>query len=170
MPAGKLEGKEEKEDNPMKKGMMVMAIVAALSFLVSIIAVSASLAGLVTQTTPEKVSAKKEPPKSQALKNIVHTKFWVLDVDHCVVNNFNPCNAVNTVKKGPLTGKCYYMVKTPPINEITEADVTAWSSKAYTLLTSITNNNTAKTLKEDDQNAASIYLVTGAILEKRRAR
>ncbi len=144
----------------MKKEMMVMTIVVALSFLVSLIAVVPLFAKPASQTTPTTKQAPEQGPaqapqtQKQQFKppvvQVAKAKFWGLEVDHCVVNNFNPCNAVNTAKKGILTGKCYYKIKTPPINEITEADVAAWSGKAYTLLTSITNNNTAKTLKEED--------------------
>jgi len=140
----------------MKKGMMVMTIVVALSFLVSISAVAPSFAKTASQTTPTSKQAPQQgpaqapqtqksqftPPKDQQYSP-AKLKFWELEPLHCSINGVSrPCNctgataAINVIVTPgkPLTINCYYRVKTPPINDITEADVKAWGwGRSYTL-------------------------------------
>jgi hypothetical protein len=147
---------EKKEDGIMKKGMVVMIIVVVLSFLVSPIAVSPSFAKQATQTTPTSKQAPQQgpaqAPQTQTIKPpAALTKtyekakdiFWELEPLHCSINGVSrPCNCMGTtaainviVTPGqPLTINCYYRVKTPPINDITEADAKAWGwGRSYTL-------------------------------------
>jgi hypothetical protein len=148
------QNREGKEDGPMKK---VMTMFVALSFLVSISAVSPSFAKAAGQTTPApnqqpaqttaNQSSTQQPPITPASKvhQLPKLKFWGLSVDHCVANGaFQLSNsASNTfnVKVGqPVTIVCYYKIKTIPINDITEADVAYWGSgKPYTIAASIVN-------------------------------
>ena len=132
----------------MKRGMMVMTSVVALSFLVSLIAVSPSGAANATKTPP---TSKQEPqqgpaqaPQTQTIKqSAASTKtyekpksvFWDLAVDRrCVANGvtLNPVVTAADYKipflNNKIVGKCFYKVKTPPVNEITEADVKKWGS------------------------------------------
>jgi len=84
----------------MKKGMMVITIVVALSFLVSIIAVSPSFAKQATQTTPttkqpapaqtpatqspQTQKSQFTPPKGQQYSP-ARLKFWDLEFDRLEV-------------------------------------------------------------------------------------
>ena len=121
--------------------MMVMTMFAALSFLVSIIAVSPSFAGQATQTTPT-TKQQRAPTQTNLLPK---SAFWDLEVVQCVLNGFDPCSSTINVKKGPLTGKCYYRVKTPPLNDITEADANArGTGESYAISTDLTNDLTNK--------------------------
>ncbi|MCJ7545238.1 MAG: hypothetical protein MUP30_00195 [Deltaproteobacteria bacterium] len=136
----------------MKKGMLVMTMFVALSFLVSVIAVSPSFAKQATQNTSTPKQQPQQGPaqapqtqKPRFPKNMekLHTVFWELEPLRCVINGVSkPCNCQGTtaainviVTPGqPLTITCYYKVKTPPINDITEADVKAWGwGRSYTL-------------------------------------
>ncbi len=128
----------------MKKGMLVMAIVVALSFPVSMIAVSPLFAAQAPKTTPttkqqgatqegspQQAPTQKTPPQFSKNKEMVHTKFWTFEIKRCLMNgtnvfDYSTSNNPLDVNLGPLTIKCYYTVKTPPIDEITEADATAW--------------------------------------------
>ncbi len=141
----------------MKKVVMVIAIFAALSFLVSLLAVAPSFAAKATQTQPttkqQTQQGTVQTPASQDIKKPAGFKptamenpkatFWDLEVDHCVLNGVtvqgtigkaggsdppaNCCTA--TVKVGQTANFiCYYKVKTPPIDSITEADVSAWGT------------------------------------------
>jgi hypothetical protein len=97
----------------MKKVMMVMAIVAALSVLVSMIAIS---------------------PSVVAQENQSHIRFWDLAIDHFVVNGqsypfANDFNQAKTIRvKVGQTVNCQfvYTTKTLPVGTITEADAQAW--------------------------------------------
>ena len=148
----------------MKRGMMVMTIVVALSLLVSLIAVAPSFAKTASQTTPTSKQAPQQgpaqapqtqkqqftPPKDQQYSP-AKSVFWELEPLHCFINGVSkPCTcegnaaAANvTVKPGhPLTINCYYRVKTPPINDITEADAKAWGwGKSYTIRYQLIENN-----------------------------
>jgi hypothetical protein len=157
----------------MKKGMMAMTMVVALSFLVSIVAVSPSFAKQADQTTSTKNQQPGQtptnPPSSQQspstpaskIHQLPTLKFWGLAVDHCVANGvFELSNsASNTfkVKVGqPVTIVCYYKIKTIPISDITEADVAYWGSgKSYTIAASIVNasaNTNIPFKKEEARN------------------
>jgi hypothetical protein len=140
----------------MKKGMMVMTIAVALSFLVSISAVTRSFAETASQITPTSKQAPQQgpvqspqtqksqftPPKGQQYSP-AKLKFWELEPLRCVINGVSkPCNCTGAtadlnviVTPGqPLTITCYYQVKTPPLNDITEADAKAWGwGKSYTI-------------------------------------
>jgi hypothetical protein len=140
----------------MKKGIMVMTMFVALSFLVSVIAVAPSFAKQATQTTPTSKQAPQQgpaqAPQTQTIKPpAALTKtyekakdiFWELEPLRCVINGVSkPCNCTGAtadlnviVTPGqPLTITCYYQVKTPPLNDITEADAKAWGwGKSYTI-------------------------------------
>ena len=147
-------GKQEKEDGKIKKVMMVMTIVVALSFLVSISAVvpSGAVEATKTKTSPalkqpsgttQPVSAqpaeqkqnKQALPQGQGAQRLVHEKFWDLAVDRrCVANGVTLDPVVTAADymipflSNKIVGKCFYKVKTPPVNEITEADVKKWGS------------------------------------------
>jgi len=132
----------------MKKGMMVMTIVAVLAFLVSVIAVSPLFAKQATQTTPTTKQVPQQGParapqtptvKSPATPTKTYEKpksvFWDLAVDRrCVANGvtLDPVVTAADYKipflNNKIVGKCFYKVKTPPVNEITEADVKKWGS------------------------------------------
>jgi hypothetical protein len=132
----------------MKKAMLVMSILVASSFLFSLIAVAPSISEQVTQptgstTTP--MSKQQGTVQTSVAKQLPKEKFCDLEVDHCVLNgasvqgNYSsaspsPANCcAATVKVGQTANLiCYYKVKTPPINSITEADVSAWGTgKSY---------------------------------------
>jgi hypothetical protein len=143
---------EGKEDGLMKKGMIVMTIVAALVFFVSMIAAAPSSAVQATQTgpTPKQAPIQSPQTKFERSKDVVHqlkphAEFWGLAVDHCNVNGApwprrgSQSGGVYVlrdlqVKAGqPLTFDCYYKVITIPIKDITEDDAIAWGSgKSYT--------------------------------------
>ncbi len=132
----------------MKKVMMVMEIFAALSFLVSMIAVAPLFAAKATHTIPTSKQQTQQGPaqapqtptvKSPAASTKTYEKpksvFWDLEVDRrCVANGVTLDPVVTAADyKIPLlnnkiVGKCFYKVKTPPVNEITEADVKKWGS------------------------------------------
>jgi hypothetical protein len=132
----------------MKKGMLVIALVVALSFLVSMIAVAPSIAKQASQTTPTTKQAPQQGPaqapqtptvKSPATPIKTYEKpksvFWDLAVDRrCVANGvtLDPVVTAADYKipflNNKIVGKCFYKVKTPPVNEITEADVKKWGS------------------------------------------
>jgi hypothetical protein len=138
----------------MKKGMLVIVIAAALSFLASVIAVAPSVAVEATKTktspalqkpsgTTQPVSAQPTEQKQnnqalsqgQGAQRLVHEKFWDLAVDRrCVANGVTLDPVVTTADykipflNNKIIGKCFYKVKTTPVNEITEADVKKWGS------------------------------------------
>jgi hypothetical protein len=124
----------------MKRVMLVMVIVVALSFLVSMIAVSPLFAVEATKTgpIPKQVPTQKTPPTSQFSKNkvMLHTKFWAVEVIQCDIScgsagSFTPCGVIDpptTIKIGKISGNCSYKIKTPPVNEITEADAEKWGA------------------------------------------
>ena len=134
----------------MKKGIMVIMILVALSFLVSPIAVAPLFAVEATNTgpTPKQVpqqAPQKTFPRPKEMTHQLQAKaeFWGLEVDHCNVNGA-PWQVKHSggvyvlsdlqVKVGqPLTFNCYYKAKTIPIKDITEDDAIAWGSgKSYT--------------------------------------
>ncbi len=146
----------------MKKLMMVVAILAALSVLVSMIAVAPIFAVEATKTgpTPKQVPAQKTPPVSQKEKVPVQgakAQFWDLAVDHCVINGqllqCNPCQGKPTVKAGQsATITCYYNVKAIQISNITEADAKFWGSgnlKYYVGIV-VYGDGMAKTYKKEE--------------------
>ena len=125
---------QTKEDVPMKKGMMAMTIVAALSFLISIGAVSTSFSKQAGQTVPK--SQQQQSPTLQEKEHVVQVpknKFWDLEADRMVVKG-------QVVKKGgghhtiyvkvgeTVTFHCYYKMKTIPVRDITKADTNFWGS------------------------------------------
>jgi len=138
----------------MKNGMMVMTIVVALSFLVSISAVSPSFAKTATQTTPtskqqpqgtaqtpatqspQTQKSQFTPPKDQQ-SSPAKAKFWDFEKNYCSVNGINvfwtnPVSNINVKQAQSITITCYWNVKTPPIKEITEADANYWGTgKSY---------------------------------------
>ncbi len=152
----------------MKKGMMVMTIVVALVFLVSMIAVAPSVAKQVTKTQPTSKQQTQQgtvqTPASQGVNKPADfkppvyekakEKFWGLEADHCVANGvLLNTNSKLTVKVGqPVIFKCYYKVKTITINDITEADANYWGKgKSYTIGTYVgnLNNSNAQFKKEE---------------------
>lgn len=126
----------------MKKLMLLMAIVAALSFLASVLTVAPAFAVEATKTgpTPKQAPAQKTAPASQFSKSkvFVHTKFWSVEAIQCdisygIAGSFKPCGVVDpptTIKLGKISGSCSYKIKTPPVNEITEADANYWGKKS----------------------------------------
>jgi len=87
----------------MKKGMIVMTMFAALSFLVSLSVVSTSFSGPPTRVQPK----SQQQPSTVQMKEQVKAKesFWDLAVDHCVINgqflDMSPCAAKHiTVRLG----------------------------------------------------------------------
>ena len=118
----------------MKKGMMAMTIVAALSFLISIGAVSTSFSKQAGQTVPK--SQQQQSPTLQEKEHVVQVpknKFWDLEADRMVVKG-------RVVKKGgghhtiyvkvgeTVNFYCYYKIKTIPVKDITKADANFWGS------------------------------------------
>ncbi len=116
----------------MKKGMLVMAIVAALSFLVLVIAVAPSAAKAISKdvsNTKSKTTQQIQAVESAMPKNV----FWDLEVDSITVKGQvikkGSGNHTITVKVGePVTFTCKYKAKTIPINNITKADAKFWGS------------------------------------------
>jgi hypothetical protein len=150
----------------MKKGMMVVTIVAALSFLFSMIAVSSCMAVKATKTgpAPKQVPTQKTPPTSPKEKVPVKVpvqgakaQFWDLAVDHCVISGqllqCNPCQGKPTVKVGqPATITCYYTMKAIQISDITDADAKFWGSgnlKYYVGIV-VYGDGMAKTYKKEE--------------------
>lgn len=118
----------------MKKGKMVITIVAALVFLVSVIAVSAAFAARATQTAPK---SQQQPSTIQTKQQVMpKNKFWDLEFDRLEVKGFvikkGGGNKTINVKVGEnVTFKAYYKVKTLPIGDITEADANYWGSGKF---------------------------------------
>ena len=134
----------------MKKVMMVMAIVAALSFLVSLLAVVPSFAAKATQTQPttkqQTQQGTVQTPASQDIKKPAgfkptamekpKEKFWDLEFDRLevkgVVIKKGGGNKTINVKVGEnVQFKAYYKVKTIPVGDITEADAMYWGSGKF---------------------------------------
>jgi len=127
----------------MKKGMMVMTMVVALSFLVSVSAVSPSFAKQATQTAPTtKQQAPAQSPeiqKQQFPKDLYvkfKSQFWDLEFDKLIVKGVvikkGGGNKTINVKVGEnVQFKAYYKVKTLPIGDITEADANYWGSGKF---------------------------------------
>jgi hypothetical protein len=130
----------------MKKIMMVIGIIAALSFLVSMIAVSSSMAVEATKTTPasQNPSGTTQPAQAAGLQgspkgvaqNVIHSTFWDLEIDHYIVNG-QSFPFINGPKQVPIIKvkvgqaincECVYKIKTIPVGTITEADAKAWGS------------------------------------------
>jgi hypothetical protein len=122
----------------MKKGMLVMVFVAALFFLVAMIAVTPAGAVQATKTAPTTKQAPVQKPLPTSQKEKVpeqwpKEKFWDLAVDHCVISGqllqCNPCQGNPAVRIGqPATITCYYTMKAIQISDITEADAKFWGS------------------------------------------
>jgi hypothetical protein len=121
----------------MKKRMEVMVILIALSFLVSMIAVTALFAAQAIKTSPTTKKQTPTPSQSQVYEK-AKDKFWSLGNDHCVISGvsvpMNPSTLVTiNAKVGqPVTFKSYYKVKTIPIGDITSADAKHWGSGNFT--------------------------------------
>ncbi len=137
----------------MKKVMVVMTIIAALSFLVSMIAVSPSFAKQATKTLP---TATQQTPAKVAVAQMPKAKFWDLELDHCVIKSgANPCTSttINLKWGTPFNGTCFYKVKTYyPINDITEADAKAWGKgKSYMIIAYMGNGpDVSKFFKKEE--------------------
>jgi hypothetical protein len=132
----------------MKKVMVVMTMFVTLSFLVSMIAVAPAFAKQATQTQSTTKQVPQQGPaqapqtptvKSLATPTKTYEKpksvFWDLAVDRrCVANGvtLDPVVTAADYKipflNNKIVGKCFYKVKTPSVNEITEADVKKWGS------------------------------------------
>jgi hypothetical protein len=136
----------------MKKVMMVMTIVVALSVLVFMISVASLFAADTTKTTPttkqqgttqqgtprqtpvqeRKAAAKMPQSQIENNKTTVHTKFWDFEFDSVEVNGVTikkgGGNKKIYVKAGQVKFTLHYKLKTPPIKEISEQDVAAWGS------------------------------------------
>jgi hypothetical protein len=139
--------KRERRIDPMKKGMMVMTILVALSFLISISTVSPLFAKQATQTTPTtKQQTPAQSPQTQTIKppagptktyEMAKEKFWDLVPTQIIINGVSkPCGTTTfTATPGQtVTLKYYWQVKTPPLNDITEADAKAWGTgKSYSI-------------------------------------
>jgi hypothetical protein len=143
----------------MKKAMMVITIVAALVFLVSMLAVVPLFAVQATKTTP--TTQQQTPAQTPAAQKPLLTKpkpgayqlpkekFWGLEFDHCIIGGVDtrgkdPWNDlhINAKVGQPLTTTCYYKVKTPLIKDITEADAAVWGKgNLYYLFTAFTQVN-----------------------------
>ena len=138
----------------MKKGMMVMTIVVALSFLVSIMAVSPSFAKPATQTTPTtKQQAPAQTPQTQSPQTQKQQftppkdqqyspakKFWDLEFLYLEVVTKGAFikiekgggNKTINVKVGETVNfRANYMVITLPIGDITVADANYWGSGKF---------------------------------------
>jgi hypothetical protein len=137
----------------MKKGMPIITIVVALSFLVSMIAVAPLFAAQATKTTPTTKQVPQQGPtqapqtpqtptvKSPATPTKTYEKaksvFWDLEFDRLEVKGvvLKGIKEEKTIDLNPgetVTFKIYYKLKTPPVKEITEADVKRWGSGSLT--------------------------------------
>jgi hypothetical protein len=134
----------------MKKGMPIITIVVALSFLVSMIAVAPLFAAQATKTTPttkqqettqgtaQGTTQVKQVPRSSLQIGKLSRTFWDLEFDCLEVKGVRIKNGMGhktiTAKPGEdVTFTAHYKVKTPPIKDITEADANYWGSgKGYT--------------------------------------
>jgi len=137
----------------MKKRMIAITPFATLFFVISIGTALPSWSKPSTKVVPK---SQQQPSTVQIQQQVkAKDKFWGLEVDHCVVgvgvvDGFNPCSSTINIKKGSMTGKCYYKVKTPPINDITAVDAKCWGTgKSYTISASLINDDTQKSLKEE---------------------
>ncbi len=132
----------------MKKVMMIITIVAALSFLVSMIAVVPSFAPVQTPATQKpKILTKPKPEVYQVPKE----KFWALEVDHCVANGVTwnaTSSKLNVQVWQPVIFNCFYTV---PVKDITEADAAKWGKgNSYTIRTQINNLNSHAEFKKEE--------------------
>jgi hypothetical protein len=117
--------KGEKEDGPMKKKLLAMTILVALSFVVSIISIAPA-----TQKIQKSVDFK--PKAYEKAKE----KFWDLAVDHFVINgqsfpfanDYNQAKIINVKVGQTVNCLCFYKVKTITIGDITAADAAYWGS------------------------------------------
>jgi hypothetical protein len=144
----------------MKKVMMVMTILEALLFLISLIAIAPSLAAQATNTpstttqhgtvqTPAQQKINKPANLNLTAYEKAKEKFWGLEFDHCIIGGTDTRgkDAWNLNIPGgkvgqPLTCTCFYKVKTPLIKDITEADTKVWGKgKSYYVLTAFTQVN-----------------------------
>jgi patatin-like phospholipase/acyl hydrolase len=120
----------------MKKVMMAMTIVVAISFFSSVIAVAPSAAKAVSKdaSNAKSKTPTQFPPHTQGESTVPKQQFWDLVVDHCYINGIlvpmNPCsNTTITVKVGQaVVGTCYYKAITLPVADITKADAAYWGS------------------------------------------
>jgi hypothetical protein len=136
----------------MKKRVMVMTILLALSFLVSMIAVVPSFAPVQTPATQKpKILTKPNPAVYQLPKE----KFWALEFDRCDVNGvkWNATSSKLNVQVGqPVTFRCWYKIKTSPVSDITEADAAKWGkgNYSYTLRTQVNNLDSHAEFKKEE--------------------
>lgn len=135
----------------MKKGIMLITIVTALAFLVSVMALAPSFAAETTKTTIKQQPKKQETlTDSSAVTKPHKQKFWDLEVDRCLIKNVNICEPHYNVFGTVLNVKCFYNVKTPPINDITQDDAAFWGKgRSFTVGASMTNNTTKKSLSTE---------------------
>ncbi len=148
----------------MGKGMLVVIMFTALSFLVSVIAVAPLFAAKATQTTPttkqqtqqgpaQTPATKFKPQKPGEVYQQPKEKFWGLEADHCKVNGvlWNTNNKLTLKLKQSVTINCWYKVKTVPVKDITEADAVAWGKgKSYTISTMVLNTATEKSFSKNE--------------------
>jgi hypothetical protein len=114
----------------MKKGMLVMAIVAALSFLVLVIAVASAVAKQATQTPP---TSKQQPQQGTVQTVLPKSAFWDLEpgsitVKGQVIKKGGGDHTINVKVGETVTFKCTYRMKTIPVGNITAADAKFWGS------------------------------------------
>jgi hypothetical protein len=118
----------------MKKGMLVMTIFVALSFLVSLCAVAPAVAKQATQTTP--TTKQQGPAQTPVAQQLPKAAFWDLGIDHFIVNgqsfpfvnDFNQAKIINVTVGQAINCQCVYKIKTIPVGTITEADAKAWGA------------------------------------------
>jgi hypothetical protein len=114
----------------MKKMMLVISIVSALVFLVSVTAVAPSFAA---QTTKAPTTKQAGPAQTTVPQQMPKQKFWDLEVGSITVKGqvikIGGGNHTINVKVGEtVTFKCLYRAKTPLIGDITPADAQYWGN------------------------------------------
>jgi hypothetical protein len=162
----------------MGKRTIVLAIVIALSVPVSLIAIAPLFAAQVTKTQPTSKQQTQQPVQTPTIQKIKQSdskptayekakdKFWAFEFDHCIIGGTNTRGKdawdlhIPGAKIGqPLTSTCFYKMKTPPVKDITEADVKAWGTgKSYYILAGFTLTNVPEEVyfkKEENRDLPS---------------
>src|SRR4030042_6633685 len=145
----------------MKKEMVVVTIVTALSFLVSLIADAPVAAKAVSkeESKAKSVTPAQVPPPAPGESTVPKAQFWDLALDHCVLKgisiSMNPCTSKTvTVKVGqPLAGTCFYKAITLPKANITKADAAYWGWGNFTYMIGyfiVNSLNAGKLFKKEE--------------------
>ncbi len=177
----------------MKKGMLVMTILVVLAFLVSVIAVAPSFTKQVTQpkgsttspttsqqgTVPVPAAQTQQATKpKETMSQIRHDKFWALECDHCIIGgvdsrgkDYSGNLSIKDAKVGQsLTSTCFYKVKTPPVNDITEVDAKFWGTgTSYCIAAQFTAKGGGLVLFEKKENRNLPYFTWEDVKHWKRA-